>query len=102
MSAFVYSQQCSWLEVHTFVTPLLTAAGSWPLIGSPGWVDLDNKDARKRAAIYDAAQHWALRLECGQAALAEASRDVSGAADWSAIATEMVQRHGAYIPRAAS
>ncbi|HSS25895.1 MAG TPA: DUF2742 domain-containing protein [Mycobacterium sp.] len=93
------SQAVSWWSVHEFVTPLLAEAESWPLAGSPEWCDLEDTDPRKVAALFDGAQHWALRLETCQEQLAEASRDVSAAADWSAIATEIYYRRGAYIPR---
>jgi hypothetical protein len=72
------------------------------MAGTPEWCALPDDDARKIAAIYDAARHHALRVESSQAARAEASRDISGAADWPAIATEVFQRRSsAYIPRAA-
>jgi hypothetical protein len=44
-------------------------------------VDLDDTDPRKVAALFDAAQHWALRVETSQQAQAETSRDISAAAD---------------------
>ena len=98
------SQQVSWWDVHEYVAPLLGQIGSWPMAGTPAWCDLDDDDPVKLAAIYDAAQHHALRVETAQAALAEAGRDVSAAADWSAIAAQHRNRadataSGAYIPR---
>ncbi|NKE28295.1 DUF2742 domain-containing protein, partial [Mycobacterium tuberculosis] len=50
-------------------------------------------------AICDAARHWALRVETCQAASAEASRDVSAAADWPAVSREIQRRRDAYIRR---
>jgi hypothetical protein len=102
MTYALTSQQVSWWSVHTFVTPLLTSVGTWPMAGTPEWCALPDDDPVKWAALFDAARHHALRLDVNQAALAETSRDISGAADWPAIATEMVQRHGAYIPRRAA
>lgn len=75
------------------------------MIGTPAWCLLGDADPAKLAAIYDAAQHWALRVESAQEARAEASRDVSGSADWAAVARS-ARRHadavrtGVYIPRA--
>jgi hypothetical protein len=102
MTARESSQQTSWWSVHEFVEPRLRQVGDWPPVGTPAWCLLGESDPGKWAAILDAAQHWALRVECSQAARAEASRDVSGAADWPAIATKLVQRSGVYIPRKAS
>ncbi len=79
------SQQVSWYSVHEYVQPWLEAAGDWPLIGSPEWVELPFNDARKKAAVLDAARHWALRLETCQEARCEASKDVAASAGWSAI-----------------
>lgn len=85
-AAPVTSRQVSWWSVHEFVTPLLDRAGSCPVVGTPSWCALDDDDPRKLAALLDAAQHWALRLETGQEALGDASRQIAGALDWSALA----------------
>ncbi len=94
------SRAVSWWSVHEHVAPVLDAAGSWPMAGTPAWRQLDDADPRKWAAICDAARHWALRVETCQEAMAQASRDVSAAADWPGIAREIVRRRGVYIPRA--
>ncbi len=99
---YVSSQQVSWWSVHEHVAPILMAVRSWPTAGTPQWCALDDGDPVKLAAIFDAAQHWALRLETCQQQRAEASHDVSGAADWKAIAIAMQRRREVYIPRAAS
>jgi hypothetical protein len=96
------AQQTSWASVHEYVEPLLAAVQTWPLLGSPAWCALPDNDARKIAAVYDGARHWALRLETCQAARAEASRDVSAAADWTAIGREIRNRSTCYIRREAS
>ena len=102
------SQQVSWWTVREHVSPLLTAVESWPMIGTPAWCDLAPGDARKIAAVFDAAQHWALRVETCQQARCEASRDVAAAADWRAIAQEKFRLDSAvaygtyYIPRVKS
>jgi hypothetical protein len=104
----IASQQVSWVDVHEFVLPKLQAVGDWPMVGSPAWCDLGGSDPIKWAALLDAAQHWALRLEACQTARAEASRDVAAAADWRAIAQEKLRLDSAiafgryYIPRSAS
>ena len=92
IAAAVSSQQVAWWEVHTFVLPTLQEARSWPTAGTPAWCDLEDTDPRKLAALLDASRHWALRLETCQQQLAEASRDISAAADWSGIAQEIRNR----------
>jgi hypothetical protein len=96
------SQQVSWLSVHEWVAPRLERVGRWPILGSPAWVLLDDRNPVKWAAVLDGGQHHALRLELNQEALAEASRDICAATDWRAIATGMHRRHGVYIPRRAA
>ena len=86
MSYEISSQQASWYSVHEYVEPLLTAVGQWPMLGSPEWCALPDNDASKIAALYDGARHWALRLETSQQAQSDASRDISAAADWAAVA----------------
>jgi hypothetical protein len=94
------SSAVSWCSVHEHVAPLLEAAGSWPMVGTPEWCDLDDDDPRKLAALLDAARHWALRLETCQQARAEASRDISAAADWPAIADHIRRRRASlHSPR---
>lgn len=100
--AAIASQQVSWWQVSRYVAPLLERVVSWPMLGTPEWSTLPQNDVRKIAAVYDGARHWALRLECSQLALAEASRDIAAATDWNAISREMLQRNGVYIPREAS
>jgi hypothetical protein len=93
------SSQVSWWAAREFALPLLESVGSWPTIGSPAWVALDDADPRKLAAVFDACQHWALRLETSQQAQCEAAREVSAAADWSAIAREVRDRNEFYEQR---
>jgi hypothetical protein len=88
----MWSQQVCWWEVHLFVASYLDAVGSWPMAGTPEWCELDDSDPRKRAALLDAARHWALRVETSQQAECEASHDISAAADWSAIAQRVKDR----------
>jgi Protein of unknown function (DUF2742) len=83
------NQQVSWAEVHLFVVPLLTQVGSWPMAGSVAWCALADDDPRKWAALLDAAQHWALRVETCQVAECQASSAISAGADWSAISRHL-------------
>jgi hypothetical protein len=84
------SRQVCWWSVHEHVAALLALqALPWPIVGTPAWCALEDHDPRKLAALVDAAQHWALWLETGQQARGDASRGISGAFDWAAIA----QRH---------
>jgi hypothetical protein len=85
------SQQVSFADVVDWAQPYLDAAGDYPLCGSPAWCELPDSDRRKWAAMLDAARHHILRIEVAQAAMAEASRAVSRAADWSQIARESQQ-----------
>jgi hypothetical protein len=104
----VCSQQVAWFDyVYLWVRTMLDSVGSWPLIGTPEWALLPDDHPARWAAILDAAQHWALRLETLQQAECEASRAVSSSADWKAVAREQSQRRkaiadGCYIPRRTS
>ena len=86
------SRQVAWWPVHELVAEVLDQVGDWPLLGTPAWCALDDDDPRKWAALLDAAQHWALRLDVEQEARAEASRAIAGAADWRAIGGQCQQR----------
>jgi Protein of unknown function (DUF2742) len=93
------SKAVSWWSVHEWVAPLLDNLDWWPLVGTPEWVALPDRHPAKIAAVYDAARHWALRVETGQEAVAEASQAISAAVDWEALAGRMRRGRGAYIPR---
>jgi hypothetical protein len=86
MTYALASQQVSWLTVHDFAVPRLRGAGDWPMIGSPAWCDLGDGDPVKWASVLDAAQHWALRVECFQQTQCEAAHAISAAEDWLAVA----------------
>lgn len=90
------SRTVDWYSVHTHVEPLLQEVECWPMVGTLPWQHLPTDDPAKLAAIFDAARHWALRVDTAQAAHAEASRDVSKSADWSRIPRTP---SGVYIPR---
>lgn len=103
----VSSRQVSWWEVHEFVAPMLASGDPYPVAGTPAWCLLPAGDVRKVLALFDAARHWALRVETYQTAMAEASRAVASSTDWSAVQRGR-RRHdkavadGAYIPRVTS
>jgi Protein of unknown function (DUF2742) len=99
MTAIISSQQVAWLTVHEFVAPLLAGVGCWPMAGTPEWCLLDDDDPRKWAALFDAAQHWSLRVDTCQEQQRAASRDISAAVDWSSIARELVQLNAFYTQR---
>ena len=99
MIAGLTSRAVSWWSVHEYVEPLLAAVGQWPMAGTPEWCALPDNDARKIAALYDAAQHWSLRVESCQAARCEAARAVSASADWTSIARAINQRNDFYAQR---
>ena len=86
--------QVSWWSVHEFVDVALARVGSWPTAGTPAWVALPDDHPAKIAALFDAAQHHALRLELNQEALAEASKAISSAADWSSVAAGDAESRG--------
>lgn len=95
----------SWWSVHEFVAAR-TAGLDFPTAGTPDWCALADDDARKLAAVLDAGQHHALRMETAQESLAEASKAVAAAADWPAIAQEVrnlahARRGGVRIERSA-
>lgn len=93
------SRQVSWWPVCEFVQPYLDAAAPLPMAGTPAWCALDDDDPRKLAAALDASRHHALRMETAQQAMADASRDVSGSADWSRVAREIQQRNEFYASK---
>ncbi len=93
------SQQVSWWSVHELIQPILNQVNDWPTLGTPAWCSLAHDDPRKWCALLDGARHWALRLELGQEARADASKAVSAAADWKSVASEIQQRNGFYATR---
>lgn len=93
------SRQVSWWSVHEYVAPQLAAVESWPMVGTPAWCALDADDPAKMAALLDAAQHHALRVETCQQAKCEASRAISAAEDWPAIAQAIKAHNEFYAER---
>lgn len=95
----VASRQVSWWEVHEFVEAVLRQVNNWPMAGTPAWSSLAHDDPRKWAALLDAAQHHALRIEVAQHNRADASRAISASADWSSIGSESRRRRDFYADR---
>lgn len=81
----------SFWEVHQYVDRALAGAGEFPMAGTPDWCSLADDDPRKLAAVLDAGQHHALRIEMAQEAQAEASKAIAASADWKRIADELRQ-----------
>lgn len=92
MTYALSSQQVSWSDVHQFVLPKLVKVEDWPMLGSPAWCGLDDRDPIKWASVLDGGQHWALRVEGLQQALCEASSDISAAENWTEIARVIKNR----------
>lgn len=90
------SQQVSFSDVHAFVLPKLVKARDWPMLGSPDWCQLDDRDPVKWAAVLDGGQHWALRLEGWQQADCAASHQIAKADDWAAV-SRLVTQHNSYF-----
>lgn len=92
----------AWWPVHQYAEPVLNRIVSWPMVGTPEWCGLAEDDPRRIAAIFDAARHWALRIETCQHSLAEASKAVAAAIDWKGFARREAGRRAAYIERQVS
>jgi len=88
-----YSRSVDWYTVHEFVESTLNEVGSWPMVGTLPWRYLPNDDPRKLAAIFDAARHWALRVDIAQQAMDEAGQAISAAEKWSEVAQQVQRRH---------
>ncbi len=94
------SRQVAWWPVHEFISALVGQVNALPVAGTPAWCSLSDDDPRKLLALAVAGEHHVLRVEVAQAAMADASREISGAAPWSALAQRVVQgRGGAHIER---
>lgn len=85
--------------VRAVVAQILDQVGPWPTAGTPLWCELPDDDPRKLAAAREFSPHHALRVEVSQEGLAQASRAIADAEDWSDIATEMVQIRSFYEQR---
>lgn len=93
------SRSVAWWPVHQFTAALVAQANNLPVAGTPAWCVLPDPDPRKLLALAVAGEHHVLRVETAQRAMAQASRAVSGATDWSAIGREIRQRNDFYRER---
>jgi hypothetical protein len=94
------SRMVAWFEVYAFVAPLLAGIAPWPAAGTPAWCQLPDDDPRKLAAVLESSIHWALKIDAEQTVRAEASQQISAAADWTAVARNTQRGRGAaYIER---
>jgi hypothetical protein len=93
------SRTVDWWSVHDFVIPLLTEVGTWPVAGTIAWIELDDTDPRKLAAVLDAGRHWALRIDSEQELRAQAAKDVAAGENWAAMATSTRNRAEFYAAR---
>jgi len=104
-AGFPASRQVNWYETFTFASKIAAQQGLsldhhvLPLAGSPQWCGMADDDARKLLALVLGGVREALAHDTRQAAMADASREISGAAPWSEIARG---RGAAYISRKAS
>lgn len=84
------SRQVSWWPVYDYINRQRRRFGalelSGPLLGTPAWVVLPDDHPAKLSAVLNAAEAVAYSVNADQAAAAAASRAISAAADWSAIA----------------
>ena len=62
------SPQVSWWSLHEHIAPLLNRVGDWPTNCTPQWLGRTRRrrPTKSLLAIFDAAQHHALRLELNQ------------------------------------
>ena len=92
------SRQVSWWPVHHYVERVLSTVGSWPTVGTPAWQNLDDNDPAKWAAVLDAGQLWALRIDTLQGEMAQTSREISSMENWTTQRRRMFN-HTHRIPR---
>ncbi|NOR00026.1 MULTISPECIES: DUF2742 domain-containing protein [Mycolicibacterium] len=93
------SRQIGWWSVYELLAPLL---GDRPpaLPGTPTWQQLPDDHPDKWRALLWSAVWWSLTQDTRQEAAADASREISTAADWSNLAHSIRNGRGdAYIPR---
>lgn len=96
------SQQVAWWPTHEFISALISQTDHLPVAGTPAWCSLGDSDPRKLLALAAAGEHHVLRVETAQIALADASHEISTAANWSAVAQRVRNSRGtAYIRRTA-
>lgn len=84
------SREVRWWPVHLFIEAAVAQAncGPLPVAGTPSWDALSDGDPRKLLALAVAGEHWILRTEIGQDAIAQANQDV-----WTGQFAPTVARH---------
>lgn len=93
------NRQIAWFDVYQFVAPHLPSQIVLP--GTPAWLDLDDTDPLKRRNLLWPVIWWCLEQDARQTALADASRQISTAAPWAALAQRIQNGRGdAFIRRA--
>lgn len=98
------SKQVNWHETYLYAERLAASHGvalNHQLIaGTPSWCGMADHDARKLMALILGGVREAIQNDARQEALADASREVSTAADWPAVAQRVRNGRGAaYIAR---
>lgn len=94
------SNQVTWTTVLAFVERRGIDPATVLTAGTPAWQALDDHHPDKLAAVLAAGVHHALRLDLNQEVVADASKAVAGAEDWSAVAQCIRSGRGnAYVPR---
>lgn len=100
----VFNRQVNWYETFCYAEQIAANAGvaldHQLIAGTPRWCGMPDDDARKLLALVLGGVREALANDIGQEAMAEASREISGAVDWSAVARNMHRRSDVYIRRA--
>lgn len=88
------AQWVDWWDVHLYRDRMLKRLDvpSFPMVGTVAWRDLADDHPAKLAAAFDAAQHWALRVDTCQQANHQASQAIAAAADWSVIGRRIRER----------
>lgn len=94
-------QPITWEPVHTFVGRLLAGRSTTIICGTPDWIQLDDDDPAKVAALLQAGSRWCLEMEIAQIEQqrldAKASAiDISQARDWAAVAQRIRDRDAFY------
>jgi hypothetical protein len=102
----IESRQVNWYEVYAFAERVATERGvaldHHLLPGTPRWCGMSDGDARKMLSLVLGGVREALINDIRQEAMAEASREIASATDWSAVAQRVHNGCGAaYIRRTA-
>ncbi|MDO3240023.1 DUF2742 domain-containing protein [Mycobacteroides abscessus subsp. abscessus] len=98
-----HSNQVCWTTVLEFVERRGIDPVTVMLVGTPEWNQLPDDHPDKLSAVLAAGVHHALRLDLAQEHRADASHEISAAADWTVMAQRIRNRDSSpYVPRRAS